>query len=301
MTAAAKTGVEAIGVPGRDHCNLRRSRGAETQSVADALGRADALDRDDPARKGHHGAQRQRHAERRRHQPVEQQSRPHEVEPHALVAQQRGAVGGVAYRRRQPERDERPARLVEPQALVGEDRVFTVLGSRKVRVHPAHLEVRAARDRGHRAIELIVAEPEPVHAGVDLQVARQANASASRDLFEHPRGGGAGHRRRQPVIHDAVHLANAQGAEDEDWYRDAGLPEPNALLDVGAGEHRRTGGLERERSAFRTVAVGIRLDDADDPGRHAARPDIRRHRAVVVRERVEIDAGDGRPPDHATP
>ena len=103
------------------------------------------------------------------------------------------------------------------------------------------------------------------------------------------------------MIEDAVDLADAERAEDQNRDGDAGLAQPHAFLDVGAGEHRRAGGLERERDASRAVAVRIGLDDGQDARRRGGGADQRRDRAVVVGEGVEIDAGNGGPPGHAMP
>ena len=74
-----------------------------------------------------------------------------------------------------------------------------------------------------------------------------------------------------------------------------------AFLDVGAREHRGAGLLERARHLRRAVPVGVGLDDGDDAGRGpVGGGEIGGNRATVAANRVEIDAGDGRP-DHGDP
>ena len=107
------------------------------------------------------------------------------------------------------------------------------------------------------------------------------------------------------VIDDAVEIADAQGAEDEDRGAHAGLPQRDPLLDVRAREHRGAFGLERQADRRGAVAVGVGFHDGDD---RAARPDVgppvRRaiqkagDGAVVRPDGVEIDVRDGLP-NHA--
>ena len=103
------------------------------------------------------------------------------------------------------------------------------------------------------------------------------------------------------MLEHAVEIADAQRAKDQDRRAHARLAQHDRLLDVGAREHRGAGLLERARDLRRAVPVGIRLDHRDDAGRRAiGRGEIRGDRATVAANRVEIDAGDGRP-DHGDP
>ncbi len=69
------------------------------------------------------------------------------------------------------------------------------------------------------------------------------------------------------MIEDAVEIADAERAEDQDRRANAGLAQIDALFDVRDREHRRARRLERRRDAARAVAVGVGLDDGDDAGR----------------------------------
>ena len=109
-----------------------------------------------------------------------------------------------------------------------------------------------------------MAEPEPVHAGVDLQVIADRRLTPRRGRLHRARGAGRRDRRRQRELEQAVEIADAQRAEHENRHAHAGLPEHDALFDIGARQHRRARLLERERDAWRAVTVGVGLDDGDD-------------------------------------
>ena len=76
--------------------------------------------------------------------------------------------------------------------------------------------------------------------------------------------------------------------------------EDDAFLDVGAGEHRGAGALEREPDLRRAVTVGVGLDDGDDRGERGSEVGGRTTRRRGDRQRScadggEIDAGNRRP------
>ena len=193
-------------------------------------------------------------------------------------------------------------RRLEARPLLAEERVIRIVGGRKVGVDGVDPQVRAGRDLGDRPIEVVVAEAEPVHAGVDLEMAPERDAAATRP----PPPGRAprrrGNRRRQAVLEDAVEVADAQARRRRGSAPARRLAQDDALFDVGAREHRRTGLLERARHLQRAVPVGVGLDHGDDrPGRGpVSRGEIADEGAIVARAGVEIDARDGRP-DHDDP
>jgi hypothetical protein len=78
----------------------------------------------------------------------------------------------------------------------------------------------------------------------------------------------AGRRDRwgEVVLEDAVEIADTQRAEDENRRAHARLAQHHRFFDVGARQHRRPGGLEREPHLRRPVPISIRLDDGDDVG-----------------------------------
>ena len=179
-----------------------------------------------------------------------------------------------------------------------------IVGGREVRVDGVELEVRAREQLRQRAAQVVEAEPEPVHAGVDLQVIADALAVARRGGLHGARRARRRNRRRQPAVEQAIEIADAQRAEHQNLGADAGGPQRRAFLDVGAGQQIGAGLFERARHLAGAVAVGVRLDDGDHAGRRAARPRLALERGadvpVVRLERREIDAGDGRANHHET-
>ena len=150
--------------------------------------------------------------------------------------------------------------------LLGKELVLGIVGGREVGVDGVDDDVGARRDLRQRVLEVVVAETEPVHAGVDLEVAAQRHVVAGRSGLERASGAGRRDRRRQIVLEDAVEVADAERAEDQHRCPDARLPQDDGFLDVGAGEHRRPCLLERQRDLRRAVPVAIGLDHRDDPG-----------------------------------
>ncbi len=281
-----------------------RPLGAEPRSVADRLAGADALHRDDAAGERHDRTQLDGRGERRRHHAVEQEAGAHEVVPDAGIAQQRRAVGGVAELRARAERVERRARRVERHALLIEQRVLGLVGGREVGVDAFELEVRAREQVRQRPRQVLVPEPEAMHAGVDLQVIADARVARARRRLQRPPGGRTRNRRRQVVLEDAGEIADAQRAEDQDPRARARLAQLDALLDVGDREPGRARLFERAGDANRPVPVGVGLDDGDDArrGRRPARRrpierrlarQIRDDRLIVGARRIEIDVRGG--------
>ena len=230
------------------------------------------------------GRERERRRERRRHDAVEQQARPDEVVPHALVAQQRGAVGRVTHPGAMPSAGERRrARASKRVRCSSKSGCSGIVGGRKVRVDgvdpadAARGELRASSARDCRA-----RKPRRFMPGVDLQMTAEARrraraaAACERRAADRRRDG-----RRQVVREDAVEIADAQRAEDEDRRRDA-RPRAATTPSSMSAHASIAAPAARARSADRrrAVTVGIRLDDGDDP-RRPDRPVPRR--AQVVR------------------
>ena len=171
-----------------------------------------------------------------------------------------------------------------------------------MRVHGIDVQVRAGEQLGQRRPQVVVAEAETVHAGVDLEVIRDSSPVPGRRVLN-----GAGRRRRrnggrEGVLEQSIEVAYAQRAEDKDWHADAGATQDDALFDIGARQHPRAGLFERERHASGAMAVGVGLDDRDDAGRlataHRLLPvdlggEVLLNRAEVGLKRSEIDVGYG--------
>ena len=155
---------------------------------------------------------------------------------------------------------------LETLALLGKQRTLGIVSRREVRVDRRDGQVLARQQRRHRAIELIVTEPEPVHARVDLQMTREAHAAARGGLFQRDDGLRCRYGGRQLVLEHAVDVANAERAEDEDGQAHAGAAQQDAFFDIRGREERRTSRFERQRDARGAVAVRVGLHHADDAG-----------------------------------
>ncbi len=161
---------------------------------------------------------------------------------------------------------ERPAGRFESRALRLEQRVARLVGGAEVRVDRIEREVRAREQLRQRPAQVVVAEAEAIHAGIDLEVIAQRRAALRGAVLQRVAGGRARDRRRQVVIEHAVEIADAERAEDQDRRANAGLAEIDAFFDVRHRQHRRARGFECRRDAARAVTVGVGLDDGDDAG-----------------------------------
>ncbi len=174
--AAAQPRVEAVGIARRHDgdrarrvraeapCRSRRLRRAAgpspptTRLVSDITGR-----------------ERQRRRERRRHDPVEQQPGPHGVEPHARVAQQRGAVAGVTTApARQASSSTAGARARSARAASSNSALSGTSADAKCVYTASSRRFGLASTGGSVRRRLSWRKPEAVHAGVDLQVVADA-------------------------------------------------------------------------------------------------------------------------------
>ena len=167
--------------------------------------------------------ERQRRHQRRRHDAVEQQSRADGVEPDALVAQQRRAVGGVGVRGAQAEFGGDLARRDEVLLLEREVLALGLVGRGEMGVQRFDAQRGRLEDGRQRAAQVVVAQAEPVHAGVDLDVAAEHRLARGGGVGQGPAGPRRRDGRRQSVREDAVEIRDAEGAEDEDRGGDTGL------------------------------------------------------------------------------
>ncbi len=155
--------------------------------------------------------------------------------------------------------------------------MFGIVCGREVCVDSVDREVLASCNLGQRPRQVVVAEPEAVHAGVDFQMAMQSpvlRRKASElglTLFRGGAGEGVGGRRcrdrgSQTEFEDTVEIADAERAEDEDRNPRAGAAKDDALFDIGAGQHGGARAFERKPDVRGPVAVRVCLDDGDDAG-----------------------------------
>ena len=212
--------------------------------------------------------------------------------------------GGGARGRRSPggtEVGNRRDRAIEARALFAEERRLGIVGGGEVGVNRLELEVRAREQTGQRPLEVVEAETETVHAGIDLQVIPQRHSVFRGRRLHGLRGARRGDRRRETAVEQPVEIADAECAEHQNLRAHARLPQRVPLFDVRAGEQIRAGVLERACDLSGAVAVGVRFDDRDD-ARRADRVALQMidDGAVVGLQRAEIDPRDGRS-DHAAP
>jgi len=101
-------------------------------------------------------------------------------------------------------------------------------------------------------------------------------------------------RRREPAIEQAVQIAHAQRAEDQNVRLHAGGAQRGPFLDIRARQQIGAGVFERARDLTAAVAVRIRLDHRYRAGRRG-RPFARKvigNASEVARDGAQIDPGD---------
>ncbi len=279
MAAAGDAEVDAVSVAGGNDGRGHGRIGLEAKSVAHAFAGADALYRDHAAGERHDRRQRDGRCERRRHDAVEHQAGAHQVVPDARVAQRGRAVGGMDQNLSIPVRSgfsrayliDCLQRRLEVCTLLVEERLLRLVGRRKVRVDRVEPQVGAREQFRQRAPQVVVAEAEAVHPRVDLQVVAQRRLVLRRGLLHGARGGRRRDGRRQRELEQAVEIADAQRAENQNRRAHAGAPQHDGLFDVRARQQIRPGSLERERDTLRAMSVGVGFDHGDDSRRVAAR------------------------------
>jgi hypothetical protein len=292
--------VQAIGITSRndgDPCGCRR---LELDAVADPFTGAHAFDGDHTAAQRHHGSERNGGGKRRRDQAIEQQARPDAVVPDARIAEQRGTVARVSIPWPPAERRNILERVFEPCPLLREQRRSGIVRRGEVRVYRVEFEPLAGQQLRQGTTQVVVAKPQSVHAGIDLEVIANRLAVLRGGLVYCPGSAGRRDRRRQAAIEQAVQVADAQGAEDQDFRLNPGRAQRRPFFDIGAGEQIGTHRFEGARHLHGTVTVRVRLDHRNRPRRGvgALVRQVVDDSTKVVFERAEIDARDGRT-DHA--
>ena len=195
------------------------------------------------------GCERQRRRERRRHDAVEQQARAARDRTRRAnrAAAPRCSPRADSRRTAAERRRVAPARARIARRCSLEQRRLGIVGGREVRVDRIELEVLAGQQLRQRPPQVVEPEAEPVHAGVDLQVIAEPLLVARGRRLHGARRARRRDRRRQAAVEQAVEIADAQRAEDEDVGPDAGGAQRGAFLDVGARQQVGAGVLERPR------------------------------------------------------
>ena len=163
------------------------------------------------------------------------------------------------------------------------------LGRGEVGVDRIHRQMTRADHRGKRRAEVVAAEAEPVHPGVDLQVDPDADAARRGRLLQCTSRGRGRDGWRQAVLEDPREVAHAERAEHENGRGHPGRAELDAFLDVRAGQRRRRrGGCARRprRGGWRPRRFRCRdrRRRALQRARHLHRPRGRR-RSPLSRQR----------------
>jgi hypothetical protein len=154
----------------------------------------------------------------------------------------------------------------------------------------------ARQQFGQRPAEIVVAETETIHPGVDFQVIAQRGAMLRGRRLHRARRRRRRDRRRQRILEQTLQIADAQRTKDKDRQAHAGAPQHHALFDVRTGEHRRPRLLERDPHGPGSVPVGVGFDNGDD--RRAAGSGLRAagqersNRSKVGLQRAEVDVRD---------
>ena len=158
------------------------------------------------------------------------------------------------------------ARGFEGGALLFEQLVLGLVGSRKVRIHPFKIEMRAPEQLRQRPCQVFVTKTEAMHAGVDLEVIAHPDVTIAGGRLQCPASRGTRDGGRQIVDEHPVEIADAERAEHENARTRPRFAQLDALLDVSDRQPAGARLLERTRDADGAVAVGIGFDDRDDAG-----------------------------------
>ena len=124
------------------------------------------------------------------------------------------------------------------------------------------------------------------HPGVHLDVHRQRAAQADGLLAVLQCLGLAGHGLGDVQVHQAAHLLTGRMTEDEDGHGDTAMAQLGGLVDAGHGQIVRPQGLQRAGHLHRAVAVGVRLDHAQEFHAH---PHPLPQGAVVIGQCIQVD------------
>ena len=219
--------------------------------------------------------------ERRRHDAVEQQAGAHGIEPDALVAQQRGAVGRMRIRRLQAE--------------VGGDahvpRRTAVAAGRRARSRARRPWQSACRGRRRaatapRAIagsvrrRLSWRNPRRFMPVSILTWQPSTRAARGRGVGEGAASPRRGDGRRQPVREDPVEIARCPGRRTPGSAR--ATPASRRTTPSSTSAHASIvtpAASSASADRRRAMAVGVGLDDRDDRGRRCDRTPARPPRA----------------------
>lgn len=216
--------------------------------------------------------------------PVEGNTRPHEIERHLRKAQHRRARGGMAYRR---------ANLVgSPHERIESVKGLTLVfgaGAGKVGHHAFKLEVRIGADARGESQSLRMGQTKPLHPAVEVEMDPDDRLRSAGGAVERFGGLAAVGDHRQSEAGDLGGVSRQNGTEHEDRAVNARVPEMNRFSDREHSTQRGTGVKRCAGDRLRTMTVPVRLDHGGDLGAARALPEL----ADVMANGREINLGPG--------
>ena len=209
------------------------------------------------------------------------------------------AVGRAVARR---ERVDVVQCALESSALFMKQRRVRIVGGGEMRIDGIERQVRTGEQLGQRAGEIVEPEPEPVHAGVDFQVIAHPLLVPRRCRLHGTCRSRCRDGRRQPAIEQAIEIADAQRAEDQNLRAHSRIAQHRAFFDVRACHEIRSGVLERAGNLSCAVAVRVGFHHRNQAGRAIASltGQVLDNAAVVRLEGTQVDSGDSRT-NHVNP
>ena len=162
-----------------------------------------------------------------------------------------------------------------------------LVGGRHVRKAAGQRHAGQAVDQPRQRLRFLRrAHADAVHARIQLEVHLRASAELLPRLRQRADAALVKDHLRQIVLHDGLRRALLDAAEHENRRGNARLPQLDALLGDGDGQHIRPRLQRRLRDGRRPVSVCVRLDDGQKP--RAAR-NAAFHHADVVADRRQIN------------
>ncbi len=272
----------AVGIAGCDDREFGRPPRGPGAAIADGLAALDIADLHD-ARLQFDDRLHRVVGFRRRVDAVERSARPNQVELELRAQEDSRRVG---QRRRHA--GELAGDLAEGRELLGIVRVVEQLGGNQM-AHHERDAVIAGIDAGDDGLRLANREPEPVHAGVDMN---GGPAVPARAAAEHvPFGELVEIADHGPAVDFRVGLARIlEVAVEHVDGRRGGNRRTDDLRFIQRGDEERlaAGVGQRARHLLGAAAIGIGLDDAGAFGRHRRLLQL----APVGDDGVEVDGED---------
>src|SRR5687767_14616393 len=105
-----------------------------------------------------------------------------------------------------------------------------------MRVHGDDFEIAARDQLGQRELEIVVTQPEPVHTGINFEVAPESDVAFLGCVLQRAACAGRRDGWREVMVEYPVDVAYTECAENQNLGSDTRLPEDDRFFDVGARE-----------------------------------------------------------------